>query len=727
MKPTSSDVLAKLVKTGMWCSNDSISKFRRFILDVDSVIDYLYRLCLKRNLKRQVSLNRVSKSTVSLLNYKEFSQVVGQLFRYFEDHRIEVILVYGGKNLEAQLFGNVAAECETNSSQVAEQIRSLSSDKPIDIDRIQRPNLALNIFKMIVEERRKSKSSCKISPIQAYYHSFPVMAKLARDFQCPVITNDGSFIVYDVRAGFILFDEFWFHHIELHDLVINRDKSTSRSLERKSKKRSPRGRVVMSGPTSPNSADIRSRFHYHFKFLRQHPGLSSHMALNLIPLSRPDFCHRYASSLRRMNIFDNDIDDTNLGLSRSSKGTYGDYQMAANRLEMTIRFLIEKNHRVMTNLMRSQTKITNSNLLDDYTQLYYYYNVAHELKFRLRYILKSVWDPVELNFIEWCLVNRHCTADYLLNLLTCSIGPVSSINYNRYMQFEDVQTNHSALSMADRSRYTIMSLLQYDTQNRDESSSTKLKLKPKSKSRTSTETKSKYSSSFLAIFDRKQTNIIQRTLSSSPNDPKLRETCAGIQLDFLAYREVKRENCAKCINFVFKSDDLTRIPNRFNEIIKVLLGDAARKVNGSLTELAISLNLFRFCSTQAATGDKYFEQSYRKLLPHFERAIFNSYILQYKQPAKSNKTDRLVQMIQKRDYSTTAQPIGVDHDEQQSNDLPTRLRHLIELFNSTLEAYLELNALLNFSMPRLKLHKSYNPILIYNLAVYSIYYDDKIN
>lgn len=718
-------MLDRLVKSKIWASNHDILRFQRLVLDVDSIINYLYRLSLKRQLHLQKSGNGLTKCAVSLINYIEYAKNIKLLFQFFHDHGIEPLLVYRGKQLEAPLFGLLAAQFTENTSLVSDRLKWIkSSTIPTDteLERLTRPNLALIIFKMVVRKFRKmpnEASGFSIRTFQAFYHQFPLMARLARDYQCPVLTNDGHFILYDVRAGFVLFDEFWFHHVELHDLVINRDKSQSRSVERKGGK-SPKGKLKldsrMSGSRrSPKvSVEMRSSFHYHALFLVQHPGMTSYMSMCLLALINPQLISQHSASLKRLKIYDKEYRWKELS-KPSNRRESETYQAAANRLEMAIRFTSETSHLVLGSLIRGEADRLKSSLNQDYSQLFNYYSGAHEFKFRLRHILKTIWDPLQLNFVEWCLTNRDCSADFLLELLVCSIGHISGVTYNKNIQFEDTKTKCSAMSVIDRVRIMSMSLMNGKRSHSNEKSTSS----SNSRSSSSTEVVN------LTVVDRQSDKIVDRVLPNLIKDSKLEGLANKITLRQIAGMTVKTQDTAKFLNLVFDIDDLTSIKAKRDSLAQKHIGDPEL-----LSEYAIVNNLCDFSISQASREDKYFVESYKNLINHFKVALLNHYIYRYrmrrpKEGSKVQDRDKLVQFVARQNLENVAQCLGRDHDSKEFSSLALQTRHLSELLNSGIESYCELNAFLNYPLPSLKLYANYNPILIYNFTIHSVLSDSK--
>lgn len=764
-------ILGYLVRTGIWASNNSLMRFKRVVIDVDSLIGFLYKHCVSEHMRRQrsiISTNQLPDLySATLVNYVEFARHVKQFFDYLAEHNIRPILVYEGKFMEAPLFGLTAAKFKWNAQRMAELLGAVKNyekqnngntkrDQTNIIDQLSRPNLALNIFKSIVNIRRKAGADIQV--YQAFYSSYPVLAKLARDFSCPVLTNNGDFIIMDVRAGFVLIEEFWFQQVELENLV-TRDKhgQSNSSFDGAQAQRSPRSVIksASSGRTKSAGGTVYaiSKFHLNSLFLRQHPGLNARLAINLFPLSMVDFVTKYSASLKRLKVYDIEFKEKDFASSHKlgAKQIYESHHLAARRLEMAVRFLAGKTVELLGNFIRGEATRTNTSFDEDYLHLTNYYSVAFEFKNRLRFILKYLSDPYQLNYIEWCLVNRECSSDFLLALLCCSIGHLASVSYNRWLQFEDLDCKHSAYSLLNRSKSMLMSLFSSNKSHQSEHSIS-ISKRPEQE-----ETVTRYPTAALTLVDRDKSKLVEHAITTTHEDSQLNAIRDKLQLGILAKkRQANKQDCVKFINLAFKCSNLTQMPAKLELLVKKYLIKDEHHIRN---ELAIVRSLYRSSFLEASLGDNQFKANYSKIDHHFELAIESHYIFlnQILSKQKHKELLALTNLINKQDFENVCNQSDVDepavakksnaslHETKAAksprkknspkeglsksvksttsnghNQVTSKqIRHLIELLNGSLEAYCELNAFFDYPLPRLNLHLHYNPILIYNLTLYS--------
>lgn len=755
-------VLDQLVRSGIWSSPNNILKFKKVVLDVDSIVTYLYHYCNSKHVRRLKSLPGGSEQldyySTTIVNYVEFSQYVNQLLDFFAHHTIEVALVYRGKYMEAPIFGLLPAQFKKNTQRVSESLLLLINYDKLDAKAIEeqqkhkkpsRQNLALNIFKLIVNAKRQS--NAKIQAHQAFYSPYPTLAKLARDLQCPVLTNNGDFIIMDVRAGFVLFNEFWQTYFETIN-VVSKYQSTSSLASQSNSSKSPIGLSISRSLFSPKN-NYTIRFNYNRSFLRQHPGLNAPLALQLFPQTSSEFIAIHSKSLLRLKIYDREFSEKELMLPivTGKQNQSMHYHWAAARLEQVLMFLCGKNADLLGNLIRSEATRINSTFDEDYRSLFNYYAVAYEFKSRLKFILKYINDATQINHVEWCLLNRECSADYLLSLLSCAIGHLASVSYNKTLQFEDLNTKKSAYSMLDHSKCLLMSLFSDNKSHKCEPS---ISLSSKQRENIST----RYSLASLTIIDRENSKLIERSLTTTYDDAQLDAIRGKLTLGNIARRNVAKQDLIKLINMAFKSNDLTKMSPKLEAHVGPLLGGNDEQFIKS--ELAIVLSLHKYCFEIASSDDEYFKKAYRKISHHFEVAVLNHYlyIKQVKSRVKvSKELVQLVNLILKQDFENVINPMRESNQPSRQSRSPKdatkreglrkssispvasktssingrsscnktarkQIRHLVELLNSSLEAYCELNAFLNYPMPKLNLHLHYNPILLCNLAFHSYAY-----
>lgn len=706
-------VLDSLVRTQMWATPNNLSKYRHLILDTDSIINYLYNACIRDHLEAQRSLGiGQSQGCVlwsgSLINYVKFAQFVGNLLHFLQHHQIQPIVVYGGKQTEAPLFGLISADFKRKMAKITHLIerlketskgKSKSSSKSTMIN-MNWSNLALNIFKQVVNRCRQEKK-VDILVFQAYYKSSPLMMKLARDFRCPVLTNNAEFILYDVRAGFIIFDEFWLKHsAEL-------EKSSTDEMGSKQTNGSSRSPLAM--------PDLHHQFQYHYNFIVHHPGLNPRVALALIPLMTMDFVIHYGSSLKRMRIYDREYKSADftknptkeLEKQHDSIKQLKHFHLTANRLEMALNFLRGKDHYLLGALIRSEARRTCTDFDHDFTQLLNFHMVSHEFKTRLRYILKYLWDPIDLNFIEGLLIDRECTASFLLDLFTTSVGHLASVSYNTGLQLEDPKTRHSAWSCKDRAKSMLLSLLSDNQLHQNEKSSKQDRSKEYSSSAHNHELAT------LTLVDRESGEMVERELNTQLSDKQFNEMRQGLELHELAKNhQESRGPAAGFISKCFDCDDLTASTNTYN----------SQDCSPSSKLIAIKMNLFRYAIKCCSVEDPYFSKTYSHQTKHIEFALIKA-----SERGRADWSQELKQL--EKEFTLESVAIGLGELNGKNNrcdwnlELETSkyLRHCLELLGSSLELYTELNAFFNYPLPNLNLDIDYNPILLFNLSLYSLH------
>lgn len=851
-------ITPKLIRSGMWSARDNLCRHRHLIVDADSVALHLFRYCVADHMRRQKSIlstnQMVDLYSASIVNYADYCRRIGQLFRFLADHHIEPVLVYSGlRNLESHLYSSpVASGTASSKQQVSYRLSALISydkERTIDTQSINLPPLAMSLFKMTVNNNTNTNTNTAgrtrkmIETHQAYYSSFSLMTKLARDFGCPVLTNECDFLLMDTRAGFILFDELWLHHIELHNLATSQ--TAAATAANASESAQSRSRITQHHSSKTSSADASSstrlsvRFYYNHLFLRQHPGLTAETCLYLFPLTSVDFVTTYASQLKKIRLYDSlyqrqdflarpiaaatttttttTTTDNSFALRRNS-GIYQQYHKAAKRLELALNYVCGKEAIVLENLIKGDQTIGSrgTGFGADFRHLVAKYAVSYSFTQRLQFVLgKAGGVHFSANaakqlgpYIQECLTRRECSANYLLELIYCCVGRLVCRSYNYSLAFEDLNCKRSANSIGqDRAKSMLMSLLNPPP------------LQPPTsgaggalRSRVSVQKRSG-----LIRVDREGSKMAELLVDNVSD-------CGGAQLESLreplrlaklastggssGTDQTNRLSAAtKFINQAFMATgaDMRQLPEK----LEAQLNERFKLTKEIRLELAIVRSAFRFCLQKASSGDSYFKRTYSatKIGHDFELALVNYYIcLNHHQNLTSSSSSSsalagakrkavagelgdLLALISKQDLENVAQPFtretasiesrtsftsGSGLSEQQSaktssstattksstkssstskgstssaaaaaataNQSTSKLklttttttakakstkssrmiRHLIEMLNTALASYCELNAFFGYPMPKLQnLHRHYNPILLYNLCLQS--------
>lgn len=775
-------VLSQLTRSGIWSKWCNLLEYKHLVLEADSVVTHLCRYCINKHIKHQKALMGHSKSqtidyySATLINFQELAQLIEQLLDYFAQYAIELIIVYRGKHMEAPLFGLGPAQFKKNTQRASESLlaminyetslASLAAERAsapneghkatLDRMRPTRPNLALNLFKQIVNSRRgggapaSSSSTGNAKPLiqchQAFYCPYPTCARLARDFKCPVMTNDGDFVVMDVRRGFILFEEFFAsqlvqsntvsRHPSVTGSTVSPSPSTSSlasvsSMARNQLPAGPAGRGGVGQGPPPRSASmdlasskslfqqrrrpsnagksttgssissasqqqqasrrappkqIMVRFHFHRSFLLQHPGLNPTLALQLFPLTCGEFLVQYAKSLVRLRIYDREFHERDLIVATADQKSFKKYHMAAARLELVMRFLCAKNSDTVPNLIRGEASRLSSPIEQDYQELHNYYAVSYHFKGRLKLVLRQSKIPLDgdqLNHVETSLLKRECTADFWLSLLCCSLGRLASVDYNKSMQFEDLQTRHSARSMMDRPKRLMMCLLGAQDIN---SSSKKLPKSQHSPTMTSEQRKllekRGFSTTTMTVIDRQGRQLVERSVAPTINQ-LLTQTQQQAQFEQLRSRlnltqlakQTKEQattgsktvttpsdgasaktksDAIALINLAFEAGDMTKLSGgpgghhhlsqRANKSNNLPNSSDLLKLQNQPKEaqqLAILLSLHRYTLSEAMRDDQYFIKNYLSLGQHFEIGLVNHHFYRVyaeSQQEMSNRT-----------------------------------------------------------------------------------------
>lgn len=723
----------------MWSLQAKLSQYDYIVLDADSIVTSLFRECMTNHIRRLRSINKpVDLYSATLINYREFARYISLLLEFFQNRHIVPIIIYEGKFMEAPIYGLLAAEFTKNTQQVVGRVAMNQlydkRDSFLDpVNHLSRPNLALNVFKSVVNAHQQNGATIKV--YNAFYSAYPLMAKAARDYSCPVLTNNCDFILMDVRAGFLLFEEFWRQLVGL-DNQVTREQSKSHSS-----KKSLKSDTKSAAKSARSRSQLSHKFYSNSLFLHQHPGLNAPSALHLFPLTSVDFITKYPKSLKRLQVYDREYGQADLIFKEgpdNSKQIYSIHHKAANRFEMAMKFLSNKTLDIVGSQIRSEAERTKTGFDDDYRQLFNYYSVAYDFKLKLRFTLKYITDPALLYYIERCLVERECSAEWLLVLLCCSMGRLASVGYNRHIQFEDLATKRSAYSILNEIKSMFMSLFSGNKSHKSEHS---LSLSNRQR-----DTVTRYPTASLTLIDRVQSRVVEQNVPATCENPQLDQLRTKLQLIETLGHNINKQDSAEFLNLAFKSTNLLQFASRkMDELATKYIID-----NQVRNELAIILSLFQFITQSInSSDDKYAKEVYSKsLFQHFELATLNHYLYADQLVCKASSGPDLVTLVNlinglhfenvcitstvnetkssktnsKQDLKRRKKSLSSQSEtsNKASDDISKRIRHLIEMLNTSIEGYLELNAFFEYPSPKLMIHQNYNPILLYNLTLYSI-------
>lgn len=717
--------LTFLVKQNLWADEPNLNfNYKNIVVDADNLVTFVYRRCFLSHIKRRKFAKDLHASSV--INYTEFTTYINSLLDLFLDKGISIHLVYQGKFIEAPLFNLLPAKFEDNTLRTKHRIReNLVANKLLStidentlnptnddtqserfVDSINRPNLALNIFKSLIRDK-VTKDKAKIIGHQAYYHSGPILSKLACTYSCPVLTGDGDFILYDVRHGFMLLTDFWRVNIE-----------ETRSRSKNSKENT-----------------IKFTPHYHKAFLKQHPGLNSTLSLYIFPLLSSDFELKYAESLIRLGVFkrvyhkkhyeapDSSVilsqSKTSISTTKNSQRTY--HHTEAERLELVCRYLCSADTKWIAMKFTSEAFRTKAAIDKDFRGLWSWYSVAFGFKEQLRNVARgySVIDRqcVILNYIEWCVANRESSCQFLLDIICCSIGKFNLVTYNTRLQFEDLDLKQSAHSSLDRSKLILMRLLSYS----DLDISTTKSASKKNASRVKEQSISESGiNGSLTICDREYGKISQRKLTvgeliedkTNFIESNIQEMC----FSRIAYGIVDQKKRLALIRFVLLGNSNNAALSELPKLLKHDLDRLGIKLN-HLEELELSTALALF-DYQARIVISH-ESSYVKMdiADKFRDALVCSYLYTLfsdtnNTPSNNSALHNLINEINEKQLA-----INTMKTTSKTSSLTRQVRHLIELQNTAFEMYFEFNSVLNYPLHRIHLYSYYNPILIYNLSI----------
>lgn len=171
------------------------------VIDANNLLCYLFAvLCLDNN-------SPYYRNDIYGGDFIAYCDAVRNFFKNLEKCAITPILVFDGSVIgKTELNDFVASKEKVVLQRGLEKFNTAKSitEFPSQTDnRLLLPQRLNNVFKIIVNE-------LGIQKIQAPYEADTHIARVANDLNCPVLTNDSDFIIYDLKQGFIMIDFFHF-------------------------------------------------------------------------------------------------------------------------------------------------------------------------------------------------------------------------------------------------------------------------------------------------------------------------------------------------------------------------------------------------------------------------------------------------------------------------------------------------------------------------------------
>lgn len=174
-----------------WYTNLRL-KETKLVIDIT---DEMYWFTKARLLTGQEKMDRFGMSMVAY----------GQFFKRFIDRlrqaKITPIIVYNGARLSELKYGPLVAKTKHLEKSTRIRLYKMRKWGPRLLDDQVIPSIACNVLKQIVTE-------LQLEAHQSTYEVYPLLVKLANENDCPVLTSHRDFILANVKRGFLLFEEF---------------------------------------------------------------------------------------------------------------------------------------------------------------------------------------------------------------------------------------------------------------------------------------------------------------------------------------------------------------------------------------------------------------------------------------------------------------------------------------------------------------------------------------
>lgn len=186
-------------------NNEAYIADRICLHDTSLVIDGNNLLC---QLYSSLALDKSSphyRSDVYGGDLVHYGKIVKEFFDNLQKSNITPIIVFDGSVIgKAALREFVASkEKETHQRGLEKFKRAQTFSEYPDNDDLMLPQTINTVFRNVVTDMN-------VKRIQAAYEADTHIARIANEKDCPVLTNDSDFIIYQLKCGFILLD--WFEH-----------------------------------------------------------------------------------------------------------------------------------------------------------------------------------------------------------------------------------------------------------------------------------------------------------------------------------------------------------------------------------------------------------------------------------------------------------------------------------------------------------------------------------
>lgn len=664
-----------------WCTNVRL-KETKLVIDMT---DEMYWFVKSRLLSGQE--NNSDKFGMSMVKYGQF---VRQFIERLRSAKITPIIVYNGARLSEKLHGDIVSKARHLEKSARVRMYLMTQrGHPRHLDHQIIPSVACNVLKQIVNE-------LQLETHQSTYEVYPLLVRLANENDCPVLTSHRDFIFANVRQGFLLFEEF---------------DPTPRHHQLESE--------IASG-----------KLYKHQLMLGQLSRPQCGPALYCLNvLLRPDFCGRYFEVVNRMFKMPSNLkfirDNTEFVSNHRPKNQPWRVEYILNNWPSGLNDP-DSVRRTFEQHAREVFTQTRERVLADYDALYLSFSDANDRDNIVNLLSEQLGPIVGL---QDALTKRESTAPFITDIL------MGQTNIDR-LRIEDLDTFRSTYSLAD----AVKLLLMNRGGNRRQAELPQPHSPPKS----------------LKIIDRQRSQLRDRTLNSSQlvddfeaPDQMLYEVflfpshvaSPSLMRAFIRDSRQSAQQLMK-ISLAFK-DEFAGMSEQI--IVLLLLVKFATKLgfrdDYELPTRATSPTGRSRSPQPAATaaGSKSqsgslteklrpIEAKYKKILPLYLDAMYNTimyycfkkgYLKERMEEAELLCNDQEGGFYAK--VNVAVQEIEsnkINKPSDVSNHYYLEIKHLNEMVNSALHAYMELNSFYNHPGAVLKLADYFDCPLIYKICHY---------
>lgn len=604
--------------------------------------------------KRDVAQKRMDRFGTNLV---EFCNSFRQFIINLKQNNVTPIFVFSGARLSKHYFSDIATK--DRHLEKSTRIKMLVRGRYGSRDWVPTP-LLTNALKKVINEFTDLPK-----PIQAQYEVHPILQQQANRLIIPVLTSHSEFILKNIREGFVLGEKFNYPTVQSRGFNIEL---------------------------------------YQHRLLLEHYRLQScsDALHSLFSLLRPDVSGRYNTYINDLLYLQRASLEISHDETRFVRGRPGN---RPGNLTRRCKWILEnwpENLRTADQVRDRLMQVSSNDrqFLQDHDAIQMTFkepkNFAEEILVNDQFVPRQARTNTQIRKVNEALTSRSATATFLMEVL------MAQTNYDHAICLEDFSTFRSSYSLADGARAFIMKQFGIREITILDRSSGDVDFRQLSASESGANGQSVYAEDIYKLFHFHTSLCGNQSISAYIADFQVKLALLGNLPEQLVI-------ILLLLRYCFQVGFRTSYNNEPDVKAKTKPESPKEKLSG----YPISMD---------------YEEKGLRLVANAVYNVFMYYMMENEGAGSLNmeKLNNDPRLCDDSKGINFLPDLRLARGKMDSTALPnpseaelnyTKIKHVLEMLNSTIQAYDELNSLYEHKAIDLKYHKYYEPPLIYRVAV----------